>query len=224
MAEDKVKKLDPVKVVAAVFLVITIIAVVANFINFQQILGKKPQRDSRDLDIVYDPMLFHALLIKAGVTLTDDPSNYCLTCDIVYSSPGPLSIELTSEELTSYLQSTNNRLGLLKNIQVRLGNRSMMEATADVDLTGYGYSFSGKIYAKGTIKKKAENSIDLEIEEAYAGPVPIPVEYMRDGEKQLEDAINAQLAKMPGLRIDVLEVENGKLRFEGEFPKRITAS
>jgi hypothetical protein len=177
----------------------------------------------RDLGVGSDPALFSAMLAEEDVTLTDPVEEYCLTCDITYANSAPMEVSLTSEELTSYMQATNDEKGPMKNIQILLGDDDMMEASAVVDLSDYGYEFSGPVYAKGRIQKASDRTISIDLAEASSGPVPVPAEYLQQGEMGLENKINAQLAKMPGLRIDTLEVEDGELRFAGDFPKTISA-
>ncbi len=126
----------------------------------------------RDLGVGSDPMLFSSMLEEEGVTLTNDASEYCLTCDITYSNPGPMDATLSSEELTSYLQATNNQKGPVKDIQVKLLDDNRMEASAKVDLSEYGYDYSGPVYAKGRIEKASERTVNFEVEEASAGPLP----------------------------------------------------
>jgi len=176
-----------------------------------------------DLGIQTDPALFSGLLTRQGVTLTDHASNYCLKCDITYSNPGLMEASLTSSELSSYLQATNNEKGPLKGIQVRLGDNNQAEMAAYADLREHGYDFSGPVYAAGRIEKAGTGSIRLDVQSAKAGLVPIPEGYRKSAEEALEDTINDQLQKMPGLRIDALDIENGRLNFNGNFPKTASA-
>ncbi len=176
-----------------------------------------------DLDVEYDPVLFSMMLEEEGVVLASNPSNYCLTCDIIYSDPGPMDISVTSEELTSYLQATNNEKGPLKNIQVKLGSDNRAEVAADVDLTEYGYNLSGPVYAVGRIETASDKSVRITLAEVSSGPLPVPGDQVQQGEDALEDLINEHLSEMEGLRIDSLKIEDGELHFEGMFPKTISA-
>lgn len=213
--------------ITAVLLAIAVVAAVAFFI-----LGSwnspdaepHPEEEKSVYDMQAEPALFDALLEEEGVTLTSDPENYCITCNITYSDPGPMEVTLTSEELTSYLQATNNENGVFKNIRIKLGDDNELEAAADIDLTGFGHSFSGPVYAVGSIERAGPNSVRIEVERASSGPLPIPGEYVEEGEEELENLINNHLIQMPGLRINKLEVVDGELVFEGYFPKTISAS
>ena len=69
-----------------------------------------------------DPNLYKDVLVKGDIKLANEADKYCLTCDIVFGDPSPMDITLSSAELSSLLQATNNNLGPLKEIQVKLNN------------------------------------------------------------------------------------------------------
>ena len=52
--------------------------------------------------------------------------------------------------------------------------------------------------------------------------MPIPSEYAGKGSVELENAINDQLSRMPGLKIEELSIDGGKLNYKGNFPREIT--
>ncbi len=176
-----------------------------------------------DLGVKTDTENFNNMLLRENVILTDPVSNYCLTCEITYSNSGPMDITVSSTELSSYLQATNNEKGPLKDIQVKLGDANQAELAAYADLREFGYDFSGPVYSAGQIEKDGSNRLRLDITRAKVGLVPVPKDYAEKGEKALEDEINDQLASMPGLRIDSLSIDDGSLRFVGNFPKQASA-
>lgn len=171
-----------------------------------------------DLGVKADPVLFDNMVKEQGVTLAGPASSYMLTSDIAYSDTAPMDISLSSDELSSYLQATNNA-GPLKDIQVRLGSGNQAEMSAYIDLNDFGYNFKGPVYAEGTFEKASDNSVKLDISGAKVGLLPLPSGSAAQGEQELENLINSHLSKMPGLNIESLEVEDGNLNFKGDFPR-----
>lgn len=176
----------------------------------------------RDLGVEYDPTLFDSLLKEKNITLTAHKTRYCLECRIIYSEPAPLDVSLNSAQLTSYLRSTNDELGVFKQLQVKLGDGNMLEASAMVDLRRYGYSWNGPLYARGWLYGRG-NRVNLVLDRGEAGILPVPKDYAEKGVEELENAINNHLAWMPGLTIEELSIEDGVLHYKGNFPRKIEA-
>jgi hypothetical protein len=209
------------KLIAVILVILIIISVIAATGIFyvpgvSEILGtNKP----RDLGVKADPAKFNALLARENVQLSGPASNYDLTANIRYGQAQPMDVTVSSEELTSMMQATNNVKGPLKNMQVKLGNNNQMEMSADADLQKYGYPVKGPVYLKGTFEKSGSGSVNVNIKEGSLGLIPVPESVLQQGEDGVEQQINHQLAAMPGMRIDNLEIQNGQLHYSGSFPR-----
>ncbi|WP_406658065.1 hypothetical protein V7O62_05810 [Methanolobus sp. ZRKC2] len=171
-----------------------------------------------DLGVETDPVIFSELVEEQGITLSDPVSAYKLTSSIEYSDTSPMEASLSSSQLSSYLQATNND-GPLKDIQIKLGDGNQAQMSAYIDLSDMGYDFKGPVYAEGSFEKASGNSIKLDISSAKVGLLPLPEGSTTQGEQELENLINSHLASMPGLNIENLEVEEGNLNFMGDFPR-----
>ncbi|MBW6441016.1 hypothetical protein K0B03_03220 [Patescibacteria group bacterium] len=170
-----------------------------------------------------DLNLYKEVLAKGEVTLTGEASRYCLTCDMTYENFSPLDITLSSAELSSLLQATNNELGPLKDIQIKLNDNDKVEMSAFFDLQKFGYDFSGPIYASGGIFKSGSSRIGVEINRVEMGILSIPEKYIKQGEDGINLLINQQLSKMKDLKIDSLYISNNSLHFQGIYPKSASA-
>jgi hypothetical protein len=211
-----------IAVILVILILISVIAATGIFYvpGFSEVLGtNKP----RDLGVKADPAKFTALLARENVKLDGPPANYDLTAEISYGQAQPMDVTVTSEELTSMMQATNNEKGPLKNMQVKLGNDNQMEMSADADLQKFGYPVKGPIYLKGNFEKSGSGSVNIVIKEGSLGLVPVPENVLQQGGDGFEQAINHQLSKMPGMRIDNLEIQNGQLHYSGAFPQTATA-
>jgi hypothetical protein len=222
MAEMSSSSKKIVAVVLSLCIIMTVIAATGVFYvpGFSELLGtNKP----RDLGVKADPAKFNALLARENVKLNGPPSNFDLTANIRYGQSVPMDATVTSEELTSMMQATNNAKGPLKNMQVKLGSNNQLEMSADADLQKFGYPVSGPIYLKGTLEKAGSGSVKMSVTEGAFGLIPVPADTLKQGEDGIEQAVNKQLSAMPGMRIDTLAIENGQLHYTGAFPQSATA-
>lgn len=218
MAEMSSSTKKVIAVALSLCIILSVIAATGVFYvpGFSEALGtNKP----RDLGVKADPAKFSALLARENVKMNGQASDFDLTANIRYGQAVPMDATVTSEELTSLMQATNNAKGPLKNMQVKLGSNNQLEMSADADLQKLGYPVKGPIYLKGTLEKAGTGSVKMTVSEGAFGLVPVPADILRQGEDGLEQAVNKQLSSMPGMRIDSLSIENGQLHYAGAFPQ-----
>lgn len=211
------KNLIIIGVVVLVFILLTTVAA-TGLVNIPILTHALGTDEAKDLGVEVDPVLFDQMVEENGINLKSPVSEYQLTSNIQYSEPAPLDITLSSSQLSSYLQATNNE-GAIKQIQVKLGDDNEAEMSAYVDLKDYGYDFKGPVYVSGRFEKSSDSTVSIDIDEAKVGMLPMPEGSADKGEQAFEALINSNLAKMPGLNIETLEIQDGQLHFDGEFPK-----
>jgi len=200
-----------------------LVAVAASGLVHVPVLTKLLKADQpKDLGVTISEQLFTDMLRQAGINLVGSYADFCLTCQIMYANPKPVELSVTSDELSSYLQSTNNVLGPLEHIQVRLLDDNTAEMSAFIDLTEYGIDMAAPVYVTGAINTDG-STIDFDISSAKVGALPVTQNYIEQGETELEQLVNSHLEAMPGLTIDTLEINNGTLEYAGIFPTTITA-
>jgi hypothetical protein len=222
MAEMSSSTKKIVAVVLCLCIVLTGVAATGVFYipGFSDALGTNK---ARDLGIKADPVKFDALLARENVKLNGPASGFDLTANIRYGQAAPMDATVTSEELTSMMQATNNANGPLKNMQVKLGSNNQLEMSADADLQKFGYPVKGPVYLKGTLEKAGPGSVKMTVSEGAFGLVPVPADVLKQGNDGLEQAVNKQLSSMPGLRIDTLSIDNGQLHYTGAFPTSVSS-
>jgi hypothetical protein len=211
------RNLIVIGILIVLFLALTTVAA-SGLVNIPILTHVLGTDEARDLGVEVDPVIFDQMIEENGITLRSPVSEYQLISNIQYSDPVPMDITLSSSQLSSYLQATNNE-GAIKQIQIKLGDNNEAEMSAYVDLKDFGYDFKGPVYASGRFEKDGDSTIRMDIYEAKVGMLPIPDGSVDKGEQAFEDLINSNLVKMPGLNIETLEIEEGQLHFDGDFPK-----
>ncbi|PKG31592.1 hypothetical protein, partial [Methanoregula sp.] len=145
MAEVSSKAGKIVAVILCVCIILAMVAATGVFYvpGFSEVLGtNKP----RDLGVRADPAAFHAVLTRENVKLNGDVSDYYLGSNIRWANAVPMDVTMTNEELSSMMQATNNEKGPLKGVQLKMGDNNVVEMSAMVDLTEYGYAVNVPVY------------------------------------------------------------------------------
>jgi hypothetical protein len=172
-----------------------------------------------DLGVKNDPAIFSGVLARENMKLSGPVSNYYLGSNVRWGNAVPMDVAMNNDELSSMMQATNNEKGPLKNIQMKMGDNNQVEMSAQVDLAKFGYPINVPVHTKGTLSKGSGNTVKIDIREGSSGLIPIPETFLNQGESGLEQAVNSQLALMPGLKIGTLDIQQGQLHFNGAFPQ-----
>lgn len=151
------------------------------------------------------------------VKLTGQTSDFYLTAPVRYGSAVPLDTRVSSEEIPSMMQATDNARAPLKNMQVILGTNNEMEMSAFADLEPYGCPLKSPVYLKGSFLKGSSSGYYHK--GGCFGLIPVRENMLKQGEDGIEQQINPQLLAMTGMRIDSLEINNDQLHYRGAFPQ-----
>lgn len=145
--------------------------------------------------------------------------------------PKPITIEATDVEFTSWVNLICSKIRPISSGEegiIPLAKSA--KASIECSFEKFQIKFeSGKIRSSvhilkpiegditvfGKVSKKDEKSIDLELEKVWLGDLPVPDIIREKIENWAEEETNKSLQKMEYLRIDKIEILDGKARFEG---------
>ncbi len=125
----------------------------------------------------------------------------------------PKTIEITDVELTSWVNAwINDEMCFLEcpveNFQIRFSQGKYITSARIFEPVEADITILGKVF------RKDEKSIDLEFEKVYIGNLLIP--FIRETlNQEAERVINKNLEKIKDLKIDKIEILEGKVIFEG---------
>jgi len=168
-----------------------------------------------DLGIIYSKEDFVGLLSELDVDTDDDLESLCLTCPVLYEGSKNVSVNITDEQASSWLEYLNVSGRPLSGSQIKIEPEIISIST--------NFSYQGQvipILIKGNMNKVNENTIKLRIYDLRLGEVSIPPEYLVKIEKKLEDFINRKLHEVDNLMIEVLITRDGYLEFKGTIPEK----
>jgi len=130
-------------------------------------------------------------------------------------SSNPIVIEVKEEELTSWADEMCEQFPEkcpVSNFQIKF-EQNEFKASAHLK-----EPIQGDVTVIGSISKKNEKEIDLEFKKAYLGNLLLPGLITESLEKRAEHDINEMLRQAENLRIDQIEISQGKALFVGLLP------
>jgi hypothetical protein len=187
------------------------------------------KRKIADLGIQIDPKAAESFAQKLGFGTKEG-----ITPLMRAVPPKPITIEATDVEFTSWVNLICSKIRPISS-----GERGTIppakptEALIECPFENFQVKFeSGKIRSSahifkpiegdvtvfGKVSKKDEKSVSLELEKVWLGDLPVPDIIRKKIENWAEEEINKRLQKMEYLRIDKIEILDGKARFEGILP------
>lgn len=208
--EKPKKKTSGCLIVLIVLFVLFVLIAVAGYVGYKKIV--QSTSNPMDVEIPYSMTDLEESFANTGST-----GGMCLDCtDIVYGNPHEIETTFTNSQATAWLNFANHdfEYGELKNFQVRFTeNKAELSAQFTYDGTTY------PVYISGTGAKASTNSISGKLETLKVGGISLPNSVKPMVEKFLVELANGRLAELGDtLRIDVLEIKEGGLHFEGLAP------
>ena len=208
--EKPKKKTSGCLIVLIVLFFLFVLIAVAGYVGYKKIV--QSTSNPMGVEIPYSMADLEEAFANTGST-----GGMCLDCtDIVYGKPHEIKTTFTNSQATAWLNFANHdfEYGELKNFQVRFTeNKAELSAQFTYDGTTY------PVYISGTGAKASTNSISGKLETLKVGGISLPDSVKPMVEKILVELANGRLAELGDtLRIDVLEIKEGGLHFEGLAP------
>lgn len=132
-----------------------------------------------------------------------------------YSGSVPIDDVHSSAEITAFIQQYTQGGKYAKDIHVRV-------IDGGVELSAFVTPFiKAPVFARVGIVRTGPKSVALTLQSAKVGRLSVPEQYYPDIAKAAQDFVNARLAEVDGLSIDVLEYRNGEAYLKGILPKTV---
>ena len=173
--------------------------------------------EGRDADAV----AYQEFLDAHGFRLLSPAANYTLSS--AHTFGGSVSInEVIGEAEINAMGELQNDTEAFKDVAIRFRD-GYAEASAMVDLSGFGYPLAGPVYGTWAITVNGPRSVTVDLRSVEFGRIPVPA----DLAKMAEDAINSylagRLATITGLSIQTFALEEAGVYFAGTLPETYEA-
>ena len=173
---------------------------------------------ARDLHMVKDGAALKTFTDKWGIELPSPTQNYTLGSKHHYS--GSVQVDDTiSEGALAALPEYGAPNKTISQIQFRIHEGSM-EMSAFVNVRGY--PATGPVYAQFSVSATSRRTVAVDFSHVEFGRVGVPGNVVDTVKSALEASLNKKILEA-GITIDKLELHEGGIRFQGTWPKTITA-
>ncbi len=208
--------LKKIGVVAIILVVVAVLVLGATgFVpGVSDIMGtSKP----RDLGVKYSDADYNSLLEKLPGMTVEGMEDICIGCPHKVSGSVPAEAEVSQEEFSALLNKGNKKSGIVKDIQVRFNSDGTVEASGKA----LDSRLSGPIYAKAKPVVCGPRCLTFEMDSAEAGRLGVSGEQLEIARGALDEVSQGFFDRNPGLTIESLSIEGGKMNFKGTVPEKV---
>lgn len=169
----------------------------------------------KDLGIKTSAEALNSIKKKVPMTISGEPISYTESSSQIFSGEIPVDTQLTSEELTSWLNRFQGTDPAVSEVQVK-------KIEGGLEFSGILQKYiKTPIYAKVMINRASEKSISINLQKAKIGIFNVPEKYLKEVEKFLQERANERMASIPGFSMDTLEYHDGYSILKGTFPANV---
>lgn len=135
-----------------------------------------------------------------------------------YSGTVPVDNQLTSAELTAWVQHYTTTDADVSDVQVKFHDGGM-------EISAFAKRYvNAPIYVDVNVTRTGTNSVSLDLKKAKVGMFTVPSKYLPQVRDYLQRVLNDHLAAIPGFSMTSLTYHNGYRAFIGTYPATVTAS
>ncbi len=172
---------------------------------------------SKDLGVQFSPADYASGLAKIPGHIVKNAEDLCFGCAYISKGSVPVDNTFTEAEFTAQINKFNEKKGPIKNAQVKFNGDGSIEASAMTSLP----QLNAPVYAKAFIESVSPRSLKIRLDSAKIGPLELVGDNLKQAEDAANSAIQAFIDQNPGLQIESLEIQDGKVKFKGNFPEEI---
>lgn len=182
------------------------------------LLGSLGTSKPKDLGVHPTAADWTSVKAKTPLAVTGDASTFSVFGEKSYSGTVPVDNQLTSAELTAWVQHYTANDGDVRNIQVRFHEGGM-------EISAFAKRYiNSPIYVDVAVTRTGANSVTLDLKKARIGMVTVPSKYLAQAKDYLQDVLNDHLADIPGFSMADLEYHDGYRVFKGTYPQTVVAA
>lgn len=174
-----------------------------------------------DLGVANDVIFLDGWIEKYGLNLSGQLDNCNDGCRVRYLDIGNQRLIMSSEELSSYINTLYTGSLPVSDIQIKLDDNNKAEVSAWVNLSDYGYEVSAPVYLRGAVHQIDGQTINIDIINAKVGLLPLPDKYYTQAEIELEKIFSSEAASIVGYSLDSVDITDGQLNISGQLPQTI---
>ena len=152
------------------------------------------------------------------IQVNGDAGSYSVFGSKVFTGSVMSSTELTSAEITAWIQHYTTNDPYVRDIQVKF-------IPGGMEISAFAKRYlNTPIYVKVMVDRTGTNSVNLDVQKASLGKMPVPGNYIKKFNDYAQKILNEHLAAIPGFSIEQLEYKDGSRVFKGTYPASISTA
>ncbi|MBU0706996.1 hypothetical protein KKG41_01355 [Patescibacteria group bacterium] len=168
-----------------------------------------------DLGVEVSEEALASAMVNNPMDLQGSATEYSGVAKKIFTGEVPIDGENTSEELTSFLQHYTQNAPHVRDLQVKY-----IEGGMEIS-TFVKTRINAPVYVRVGVTKTGAKSVDIDLQSAKVGRLPIPSNYYDQIEEIAEEIINDRIASIESFSIDTLEYHDGYAYFKGSMPETV---
>lgn len=155
---------------------------------------------------------------KTPLKVTGEPNVFSVFGEKKYSGTQPVDNQLTSAELTAWVQHYTTTDGDIRDVQVKFREGGM-------EISAFAKRYlNAPIYVDVDVTQTGANSVAIDIKKGKVGAFTVPMKYVKTFNDYVQDVLNDHLVDIPGFTMNNLEYHDGYRVFKGTYPATVEAT
>lgn len=203
-------------ITVAVIVVAIIIAVgVTGLYDIPLVSALAGVNKPKDLGIKTSDAALASVKQRIPLVIAGAPVNYATAGANIFSGTMPIDTQVTSEEVTSWLNRFNGTNSPFSDIQVK-----KIEGGLEISTMVNKY-IKAPVYVQVMVARTGEKSVSLDIIKAKVGLFNVPATYAKQAQDWFQTRINERMAATPGFSMTQYEIHEGYSVMKGTWPKTV---
>ncbi len=182
------------------------------------LLGSLGTSKPKDLGVHPTAADLASVQAKTPLKIQGDAATFSVFGEKTYSGTVPVDNQLTSAELTAWVQHYTKTDGDISDVQVKFHEGGM-------EISAFAKRYiSSPIYVDVDVVRTGPNSAALNVKKGKVGMLSVPEKYLKMFNDYAQDVLNEHLADIPGFSMADLQYHDGYRVFKGTYPQTVTAS
>lgn len=218
--------------------ILLFLAIIAagSFFTYKYLFSGSPQ----DLNQKFSEVAYASAHQKISTSVESLPSDTPLNQSLRYSGQKDIKVSLTSEEITSYLQSEKWVFAPISQVQVRINPDGTAEASGILNLNNvlpfislttsveqvqkaidkFHISGNPTFYLKGSVTV-TDNRADFNIQSLQIARIPVPANYISENLNAINDFASDRMNSVPNLNVRLLTLDGGQVNLDATVPEMV---
>jgi hypothetical protein len=195
----------------------------------------------KDLHVAYTQADIGTAVAKTGVDFSYIPSNGIPKDSIQFEGKSNLNESFSASELTALFANDKWEYNFLKDVQVKINPDGTAELSGILIPDRVAGFLRARRYPESTVQNINDklkyfindptfyvkvdagwqnNILTMDLMDASIGRVPVPAKWL-ESDSTVTQVVQKHVLSVPGLQIDSLKFEDGKMKYDGTFPTKI---